>query len=72
MLEMSSNTSLKTPSYMNNLNIQFITPNNNKLLNISSSINSYEENKDHKKKFLNNPLNLRSGSINIVNGKKVG
>ncbi len=69
---MSSNTSLKTPSYMNNLNIQFITPNNSKFLNMSSSINSYEENKEHKKKFLNNPLNLRSGSINVVNGKKIG
>ena len=69
---MSSNTSLKTPSCMNNLNIQFITPNNSKFLNMSSSINSYEENKEHKKKFLNNPLNLRSGSINVVNGKKIG
>jgi len=39
---------------------------------MSSSVNSYEENKDHKQKFINNPLNLRSGSINIVNGKKIG
>ena len=72
MLEMNSNGMLKTPTYMNNLNIQLVTPNSNKFINMSSSVNSYEENKDHKQKFINNPLNLRSGSINIVNGKKIG
>ena len=71
---MNYNQSLhKIPTCMNSLNIQLVSPNSNKLLTGSNSLHSLENIKtlDNKPKIINNPLNLRSGSINVINGKKI-